>query len=202
MTSKKRSPSSLSHKSQVTSHPQRVLFVGPAGCGKSEQLLKIFEERLEIESPLEPQSYFIVPSREHAERVIKRLIIRGSPGFFSNRVTTLDDLIEQSFEVPNPPAASNITKIAIVRRLLSEDCGVYFEKIRGQPGFLNLVLNFINELKDFCWTAPAFRLEMSRLKKLESDAAIKYEALANMYERYEAALQQLGLRDRRDKSRG
>ena len=50
----------------------RQLFVGPAGCGKSEQLLKIFEERLAVENPLDPQSYFIVPSREHAERVIKR----------------------------------------------------------------------------------------------------------------------------------
>ncbi len=185
-------------KSPVSGLRSRVLFVGPAGCGKSEQLLKIFEERLAVENPLDPQSYFIVPSREHAERVIKRLIIRGSPGFFSSRVTTLDDLIEQSFEVPNPPAASNLTKIAIVRQLLNEDCGAYFEKIRGQPGFLNLVLNFLSELKDSCWTSQAFRLEMSRLKKLEPDAAIKYEALAGIYERYETALQQLGLRDKRD----
>lgn len=176
----------------------RELFVGPAGCGKTEKLLEIFEKRLAVESPLDPQSYFIVPSREHAERIIKKLIIRGLPGFFSGRVTTLDDLIEQSFEIPNPPAASNLTKIAVVRRLISEDCGAYFEKIKDKPGFLNLVLNFISELKDSCWTSSAFRLEMSRLKKLEVDAAMKYEALAGLYERYDAALQQLGLRDRRD----
>ncbi len=178
--------------------PSRVLFVGPAGCGKSEKLLRIFEERLAVENPLEPLSYFIVPSQEHAERIIKILILRGSAGFFSNRITTLDDLIEKAFEIPNPPAASNLTKIAVVRRLLAEDCGVYFEAIRDKPGFLNLILNLITELKDHCWTAELFRKEMARLKKMEPDTALKYEALADIYERYEAALKQLGLRDRRD----
>lgn len=176
----------------------RKLFIGPAGCGKSEQLLKAFEERLSVENPLDPNSYFIVPSKEHAERIIKLLIIRGSPGFFSNRVTTLDDLIEQCFEVPNPPAVSNLSKIAIVRRILSEEGEGYFGKIYDKPGFLNLILNFLNELKDFCWTPEAFRLEMGRLKKLEPEAALKYEALAGIYERYEEALRELGLRDRRD----
>ena len=176
----------------------RVLFVGPAGCGKSEQLLQIFENRLEAENPLNPESYFIVPSHEHAERVIKRLVIRGSAGFFSNRVTTLDALIENSFEVPNPPAASNLTKIALVRRILGNDCGAYFEKIRDKPGFLNLILNFLSELKDFCWVPEAFRREMNQLKKREPDAAMKYESLADIYERYESFLRELGLRDRRD----
>lgn len=176
----------------------RQLFVGPAGCGKSEKLLQLFEERLALENPLDPLSYFIVPSQEHAERVIKILILRGSAGFFSNRITTLDDLIEKAFEVPNPPAASNLTKIAIVRRLLAENSSTYFEAIHDKPGFLNLILNLITELKDHCWSAENLRKEMARLKKLEPDSALKYEALADIYERYNAALRQLGLRDRRD----
>ncbi len=191
MTSKEK-PKSIKVK------PARELFIGPAGCGKSEKLLRLFEERLALENPLEPLSYFIVPSQEHAERIVKILILRGSAGFFSNRITTLDDLIEKAFEIPNPPAASNLTKIAVVRRLLAEDCGAYFEAIRDKPGFLNLILNLITELKDHCWTAELFRKEMARLKKLEPDTALKYEALANIYERYETALKDLGLRDRRD----
>lgn len=142
----------------------QVLLVGPAGCGKSEKLLQIFEERLAVENPLAPQSFFIVPTQEHAERIIQVLVTRGVAGFFSNRITTLDDLIEKFFETPNPPAASNLTKIAVMRKILAEDCGIYFEKIRGKPGFLSLMLNFISELKDHCWTVESFRAEMARLK--------------------------------------
>ena len=177
----------------------KIVLVGPAGCGKTHQLLDAFEKALETSpDPLAADMFFIVPSAEHTERVISLLVQRGLKGFFHKRVTTLSRLVNDIFRVTDIPVASSLARNMIVRDLFRENNWNYFSEVQEQPGFLNLVLQFITELKEACISPEVFRERMNVLKGFEPAYATKYEALAGMVEQYAEALRQRGLRDSQD----
>lgn len=177
---------------------KKMLLVGPAGCGKTHTVLDDFERSLRSSDPLEPDSLFIVPSAEHTERVISLLIQRGAAGFFHERVTTLSRLASGIFQVTDIPVASSLARAMIVRELFAENEWEYFGEVRDRPGFLDLVLQFISELKEARVDAGTFRNRMNELKKFEPAYSAKYEALAAVYEGYEAKLKERGFRDAQD----
>jgi ATP-dependent helicase/nuclease subunit B len=177
----------------------KTLLIGPAGCGKTHQLLDSFGEALSSASdPLAADLFFVVPSAEHTERVISLLIQRGLKGFFHPRVTTLSRLAGDIFRVTDIPVASSLTRTLIVRDLIRENAWDYFKEVCEQPGFLGLMAQFMTELKESCVLPEVFRERMNALKGFEPAYAAKYEALADFYEQYEARLQKQGLRDSQD----
>ncbi len=177
----------------------KTLLVGPAGCGKTHQLLDAFSRALsEAADPLAEDLFFVVPSAEHTERVISLLIQRGLKGFFHKRVTTLSRLAADLFRVTDIPVASSLTRMMIVRDLVRENKWDYFEGVREQPGFIGLMAQFVIELKEACLTPEIFRERMNELKGFEPVYRAKYEALADFYGQYEAQLKARGLRDSQD----
>jgi ATP-dependent helicase/nuclease subunit B len=176
----------------------KTLLIGPAGCGKTRALLEAFEKSLRTSNPLEPDTFLIVPSAEHTERVVSLLIQRGLPGFFHKRVTTLSRLITDVFRVPEIPVVSSLTRAIIVRDLLGKNDWEYFRDVKDLPGFVGLLLGGISELKEACVTPAEFRERMNALKKYEPAFGPKYEALAAVYEGYESELKERGLRDLQD----
>jgi len=177
----------------------KILLVGPAGCGKTHELMDSFGAALSGASdPLAADFFFVVPSAEHTERVVSLLIQRGLKGFFHKRVTTLSRLADDIFRVADIPAATSLTRTMIVRDLLRENAWDYFEGVIDQPGFLGLMGQFITELKESCISPEVFRERMNSLKSFEPAYGAKYEALAGFYEQYEARLKAHGLRDGQD----
>lgn len=173
--------------------------MGPAGCGKTHHLLDAFEKELTTSpNPLDESSFFILPSAEHTERIITLMVQKGIPGFFHRRITTFSHLLEEVFGVGKDGVASNMARFMILRDLFTRQKWEYFEEVQESPGFLNLMAGFIDELKESCVSAEIFRNRMNELKKFEPELASKYEALAKIYESYEDALAQQGLRDRHD----
>ena len=177
----------------------KLLLVGPAGCGKTHELLDSFGAALSSAAdPLAADLFFVVPSAEHTERVVSLLIQRGLKGFFHKRVTTLSRLAEDIFRVTDVPVVSSLARTMIVRDLIRENAWDYFEEVHDQPGFLGLMTQFITELKESCVSPGIFRERMNALKGFEPAYGAKYEALADFYEQYEAQLKKQGLRDSQD----
>ncbi len=177
----------------------KILLVGPAGCGKTHQLIESFEKALSLAAdPLASDVCFVVPSAEHTERVVSVLIQRGLKGFFHKRVTTLSRLAQDLFRVADIPVASSLTRMMIVRDLLRDHAWTYFKDSSAYPGFAGLMAQFITELKESCISPEIFRERMNALKGFEPAYALKYEALADFYGQYEAQLAERGLRDTQD----
>ncbi len=177
----------------------KTLLIGPAGCGKTHELLNSFGAALSSAAdPLAADLFFVVPSAEHTERVVSLLIQRGLKGFFHKRVTTLSRLAGDIFCVNDIPVASSLARTMIIRDLIRENAWDYFEGVCGQPGFPGLMAQFIAELKESCISPEIFRERMNVLKGFEPAYGTKYEALADFYEQYEDRLKAQGLRDSQD----
>lgn len=174
------------------------LLIGPAGSGKTHQILNEFEAYLKEADPLAQDSFFLLPSAEHTDRIITLLLQRGIKGFFFRRVTTLSHLLGQIFAFGEELLVSSASRFMIFREIFSARPWDYFSALQNTPGFLNLMTAFILELKESFIGPETFRVKMNQLKMLEPELAPKYEALAGIYEAYEEALRLRGVRDRQD----
>ncbi len=178
---------------------RKILLTGPAGSGKTHTLLQDFEKTLrESKDPLAEDFFFVLPSAEHTERITTLILQRQFNGFFHRRVTTLSRLITMLFGVGEEGTATNVTRFLLLRDLLAAEPQGYFEEVQETPGFLNLLLGFVSEIKESLISPELFRERMNALKRLEPDLSVKYEKLAALYEQYEKALADKGLRDRQD----
>ncbi|MDP3921684.1 MAG: exodeoxyribonuclease V subunit gamma [Candidatus Omnitrophota bacterium] len=177
----------------------RTLLIGPARSGKTHYLLEDFERSIaDAANPLAGDFFFALPSAEHTDRIISLIVQRGIKGFFHRRITTLSRLISDCFGVGEDDVATNVTRYVILRDILDRESWPIFAEVQKSPGFLNLMLSFISELKESLIGVQDFRERMNSVKQLEPDYAAKYEAVAAIYEAYDAVLGERGLRDRQD----
>ncbi len=183
----------------------RRLLIGPAGSGKTHQVLGEFKSSLaSISDPLSRDFLFIVPSAEHVERIVSQLFFSATreeaslTGFFHHRVTTFSRLTAEILGTGQENLASTSTRYLILRDILNQNPEGYFAEAKQSPGFSDLMLHFISELKEGCVTPEIFRARMNHLKRLEPDLALKYEELAGIYEAYHQRLGLDGLIDRQD----
>lgn len=178
---------------------KKKLLIGPAGSGKTEAVLNDFENCLrESGDPLADDYFLILPSHEHAQRMLSVILQRGSAGFFQRRITTLNTLFMEVFGVSNEGVAGNVTRFLIMRDIFAHRTWEVFASVQQTSGFLNCMLAFIAELKESLIALSDFRKHLEPLKKLEPELAPKYQALIEIYQAYEEELEKRGLRDRSD----
>lgn len=177
----------------------KKIIIGPAGCGKTTNLLQQFAR--EIQRPgqaFSRRSFFLLPSAEHVDRIITLLFQQGVQGFFHSRVTTLSRLVAEIFTPGDEKVASNVTRLVILREVLEKNTWPFFEKVQAMPGFADLLSALVSELKESLITPEIFRGRIEMMKASDSEMASKYESLARLYEAYEKELGARGLRDRQD----
>jgi len=177
---------------------KRILLTGPAGAGKTHKLITEFRQALKEPAPLERNCVYVLPSAEHAERIMSLVLRDGLEGFFHRRITTLTRLVSELFGPGKQGVTTNVSKFLLVREVLASQEWGYFKAVQSTTGFAHLLLGFISELKESLVRAEAFREKMNAMKGLEPAFRGKYEALAAIYERYEEGLKQRGLKDRED----
>lgn len=177
----------------------RTLLIGPAGSGKTHQVLEEFVESLRTsKDPLAEDIFLILPTAEHVDRAVTLVLARGCPGFFHDRITTLSRFTRQIFHIPEERVASPVLRTLILRELLASRPWPCFEKVQDQPGLLDLLLHAFSEWKESRLSLEDFRNRMNRIKTLEPDLAPKYESLAGLFELYAERLRAEGCVDRQD----
>lgn len=177
---------------------KRILLTGPAGAGKTHALITEFRNALKEPAPLDRRCVYVLPSAEHAERIMSLVLRDGLDGFFHRRITTLTRLVSELFGPGKQGVTTNVSKFLLVREVLASQEWGYFKAVQSTTGFAHLLLGFISELKESMVSAESFRERMNAMKGLEPAFRAKYEALAAIYERYEEGLKLRGLKDRED----
>ena len=177
---------------------KRILLSGPAGAGKTHALISQFRETLQSSAALERNCVYVLPSAEHAERIMSLVLREGLDGFFYRRITTLTRFVSELFGPGKQGVTTNVSKFLILREVLASQEWEYFRTVQTTTGFAHLMLGFISELKESLIGVEAFRESMNAMKGQEPAFRAKYEALAAIYECYEESLKQRGLKDRED----
>jgi len=174
------------------------LLIGPAYSGKTEHLLSVYRAALQSSAQNRNlgESLWIVPTQRATRQLKQRLITTGSTACFAPNILTFDDFAERILQHSHS-ASTAITesgKRFLLRQIIVE-CTQnnrlnYFASIAESAGLLDLVSQFITELKrDEIWP-ERFRAAIQQRGEREKD-----RELCLIYERYQQKLDDLALYD-------
>ena len=178
-----------------------TLLTAPAGYGKTHLCLTRFKELIQNAPDLTDfHSYYIVPTQEHAER-IRDLILRDPsiPVIGGDHVTTFDSYVKNLTKETDYPQVTDVLKHVFVREILQTIKLDYFSASKDWPGFVELVSNFIGEVKETGMAAEEFNEAILTTGSQAGDAhRKKYRELANILKAYDERLRSEGLFDIHD----
>ncbi len=179
--------------------PRLAVLAGPAGTGKTRACLDYFSELLKgSKNSLACDLLYVLPTAEHRERIIDLMLRKETNGFFGERIVTLRRLTQEFLKAGDFYLATDVERRFLLNELIHQTSGNYFAPVRGFPGFLEKMGDFIGELKESLVSLQTFKEGMRRLKKARPEMGEKYDALLDIYEAYETRLESLGLKDHRD----
>lgn len=176
------------------------LFCSPPGTGKTTHCIELFAEKVsESKGGLDNRSFFILPSREHAERIRNQILKREIPGFFNAHLLTINDFAAYLLPGMRAPAPSDTVRRRILRELLQEDRkGLdYFEKVKDFPGFHEMLVDTIKEFKSGALDIESFEKRCQKLLK-EPVFRAKFRSFTVLMKRYEKALSEARLEEPQD----
>ena len=166
--------------------PTIQAILGPARCGKTHQLLVAYRQKL-AQGPF-GAALWLSPTHRSATRVREQILTRGLAGCFNPNCLTFDQfarrVLESSKQAIRP--IGPLLQRQILRQQVDEALAgnrlSYFQPIAHTPGFLDLLVQFIQELK---------RLEIwpeELDKAIGRRASSKDRDLHDLYERYQQVL--------------
>ncbi|MDR2431865.1 MAG: hypothetical protein LBD99_06435, partial [Candidatus Margulisbacteria bacterium] len=160
----------------------RMLLYGPAGTGKTTELLNQYIE-LKKAAPLRRDVYYLVPTSEHADRIMALALARINP-LFSANITTLDKFLG------GEKSLSDLEQRLILRKICEGLELEYFGEAQKSAVFYAGLAELLGELKRLC-------LGQSDLcAKLPNSA--KARDLQKIFTEYAQYLRANGLQDRED----
>ncbi len=170
------------------------ILVGPARSGKTGRLLEEYRGALERMSP--GSTLWLSPTHRSCQEVRKELIASGVSAVLGPGVMTFEQLAESVIAASPTPVrgVSRVQKRHILRRLvashLARDQLEHFGPIAKTSGFIDLLAEFISELK---------RLEVWPEELAKSFSQIghspKSNELLSLYETYQDLLNKSNLYD-------
>lgn len=174
------------------------ILAGAAGKGKTARLLD--EYRKELDSARRDcrpgTTLWLAPTFRARRAVLSRLLDGPAPACFAPNVYTFEAFAERILQSSqqNVKRIADVARRTLVKNIVDELARrrqlSYFAPISETPGFLDLVLGFISELKrDETW--PEQFTQACRARG-ESD---KDHELALIYNRYQQQLLEHGLYD-------
>lgn len=131
------------------------LIVGPAGAGKTAHVLSEFRDELRAAQTRGEfgTGVWITPTQRARRAVAGAITHDDLPVCFAPHVVTFDEFAERLLRTASATIRpiSQITKKKLLRDLIDQLAGQkrlpYFEAVASTPGFLELCVSFISELK-------------------------------------------------------
>ncbi|PIU40490.1 MAG: hypothetical protein COT00_01445, partial [Candidatus Omnitrophica bacterium CG07_land_8_20_14_0_80_50_8] len=184
---------------------QLELLVSPPGTGKTSYGIDLFKkEILRSRSGIESRSFFILPSREHADRIQNLILKRPKTGekssepsvagLFNAHILTINDLASRLLGVSAVPPPSDPLRKSIICKILEEEDSAlpYFESVKNFRGFHELLTEVIREFKTGLLTTADFEKRSQALLK-DPVFRAKFRDFSIVLKKYEARLSALGL---------
>ena len=179
----------------------KELLISPPGAGKTARCIEIFKAKLlESRAGLEARAFFVLPSREHAERIQNLILRKGVPGLFNAHILTIQDLIDRLpglSSVVRPPDA--VRRAAVVQALAAVDASGkslyrYFAPSLELRGFQDLALEAVREAKAGLVSVAELRRRARPFLK-DPVFGTKLRDFSILLERYDAELARLGFEE-------
>lgn len=179
--------------------PILELFASPPGTGKTTRCIELFKNQiLKSKSGIDSRSFFILPNREHAERIQNLILKKEVPGLFNAHILTINDLAARLLGTPVLPRPSDAVRLNVLKEILTGPVDFkYFSEARDIPGFHRLLVDLIREFKSGLLTIPDFEKRAQSL--LKSDAfRLKFRDFSVVLKNYEKKLAALGFAEPED----
>jgi len=177
--------------------PSLELLVSPPGTGKTARCIELFKQRiLNTRAGIGSRSYFVLPSREHADRIQNLILRRDVPGLFNAHILTIQDLADRFLEGGGRPADS-VRRAAAAGALDARDASGesvygYFRDSLELGGFRELALEVVREFKAGLLSTADFERRAQPLLK-DPVFRSKFRDFSILLKRYDAALEALGV---------
>lgn len=185
--------------------PDLQLLCQPAGSGKTYHCLQIFRQALSNQpAGFDRRSFFILPSREHVNR-INDLLLRdfsssAAPlkGLIHPAVITINEFLNHLAGISTAKTPGDILRLFLIKSILAENPLEYYEAAKRHRGFAELAGDFIAETK-------ASGISPEELEKLALAArekgplfAKKIRDLSLIFKNYDQKLRGFGLEEPED----
>ena len=176
--------------------PKLELFASSPGTGKTYHCIQLFRDAiLKSRGGIDSRSFFILPSREHAERIQNLVLGKTVPGLFNAHILTINDLAARflgktAFREPTDAIRRNL-----IREILRAGPAFrYFNDAADCEGFYEILVDAVKEFKSELLSVREFERLCQPLLK-DTAFRLKFKDLTVLLKRYEEALSALGLRE-------
>ncbi len=179
--------------------PLLELLVSPPGTGKTSACIELFKKwTLKSKSGIDSRSFFVLPSREHAERIQNLILKKDTAGLFNAHVVTINDLTAKFLGISAATTPTDQARRSLIRGVFeTEEPFKYFGEAAQFPGFYHLLSDAIKEFKSGLLTPQEF---VALARPLLKDPVFRLKAhdFLTLFKKVEARLKSLGLKEAED----
>ena len=176
------------------------LLASPPGTGKTTYCVDLFKkEILKTKGGIESRSFFILPNREHAQRIQNLILKKDVVGLFNVHILTINDLTSKIMGASLRRSPSDTLRRRLVREIL-EDTKVklpYFDRVKKFNGFHELLTDAVKEFNAGLLTVKSFEKYCQSLLK-NAVFQSKFRDFSIVLKKYHARLEILGLQEMED----
>ncbi|HRZ86431.1 MAG TPA: PD-(D/E)XK nuclease family protein [bacterium] len=179
---------------------KKTLVTAPAGRGKTTLCIERYVERLAArQSGLDNDSYFILPTREHADRVIDLILSAlhsaglrkgrdACAGLFNPNVMTINDFVQMHAGASEDAVVTDILRTYCLEQICAGDIELgYYQDARRLAGFPGVLSDFIKEMKSSYVEFGDFAKAAARVSRRDHPALrSKLDDLCAIFARYQA----------------
>ncbi|MBF0254622.1 MAG: hypothetical protein HQL11_05830, partial [Candidatus Omnitrophica bacterium] len=175
-----------------------ILLTGPAGTGKTTRCIRWFREQL-LDSPysgLFCPAYFVLPSKEHSER-IHSLFLRdpGFRGLANLHVVSMGGFIRMKSAFEESRVLTRFERYRIIESLLTSRSWSFWEEVKDTAGLAEILSDWIREVKQTTFRRGHWASALKALSVRQKTDAARFADMDRLLKLYDERVRALGLID-------
>ena len=180
--------------------PKLELLASGPGTGKTTYCIDLFRKEI-LKSPagLDSRAYFVLPNREHAERIQNLVLKKDVPGLFNVHILTIQELAGRLLGGADKPRPGEVLRRVILRHIVEDPAlkWEYFSPVTDLTGFYEVLSERVQEFKSAQLDIEEFA---RRAKPLLRNPVFrsKFRDFSQLMKRYDAELELRGLAETED----